>query len=318
MHFKEESMRDTMDSRIKILPHVSWGAIIAGAILAISLQFMLGLLGTGIGLVSANPEDGMNISAFGWGAAIWLALTFIISLFAGGFVASRLSANMANYAGALNSLVVWALVVGLNLFMAGAGISNVASSLTGMVGSAAEKINVNAPQAVTGVDFQDIEKEIDQLLQETDNEELKSTVQSEFESIKSAAKSAATEVLAKPGQAQEAIDTFTAQAKQSLQKINQEVEREDLAEMVSARTDMSEQEAQVAVERWEKRINDWSQNFEQKIDQAQDKALKQAQEVTDTSGTVALYAFFILLLGMIAAAFGGRAGTRRTKTELVE
>ncbi|MBC76028.1 MAG: hypothetical protein CME64_08420 [Halobacteriovoraceae bacterium] len=298
------------------LARVSWGAIIAGAILALAIQFMLGLLGAGIGLVSANPEEGMNFNALGWGTIIWMALTFFAALFIGGFVASRLSSNIQNFAGTLNSLVVWALVVGLNFAIAGSGFSKVATSLNNTVGLITSKVNVNAPiQEITNIDFQRMEQEITQLLEETDNEELKSLVKQEYQDIKNAAQSAATDILSRPGNFQQIVDQFISKAEQSLQQINQEVDREDIAQALSEKTDMSQQEAMAATDRWKNRIETWSQNFQTQLQEAKQGALKQAQQATDTAGSVALYAFFTLLLGLIATAFGGRLGTVRAKRE---
>lgn len=306
-----------IEKQNNILAHTSWGAIAAGAVLALAVQFMLGLLGVGIGFVSADVQDGLNMSAIGWGAGIWMALTFFISLFIGGYVASRLSHNVFKFAGSLNSLVVWALVVGLNLMIAGSGVSKVTGMFSNTISSAAKSINIDAPtQMISGINFQEMEEEIDQILRESDNEELKSLVQREYDDIKSSARSAASDVLRNPGNMSQIVQEFGDDAQRSLQQINQEVSREDLAEVVAAKSDMSEQEAQQAVTEWKNKIEDWSQNFQAKMNEAQDQVLMQAQEATESTGRAALYGFLALLLGMIAAFIGGRLGSSRSREEL--
>ncbi|MCO4753960.1 MAG: hypothetical protein KC478_05735 [Bacteriovoracaceae bacterium] len=297
------------------LPRVSWGAIFAGLVLALAVQFMLGLLGTGIGLVSANPQDGMNFSALGLGSIIWMALVFLVSLFVGGYVASRLSTNIKSFAGTINSLVVWTLVVGLNFAIAGSGVSKLATSLGSTFGMITDKVDIPF-EKVTNINFQEMEQEIDSLLEETDNEELKALVESEYEDIKQAAKTAASDVLARPGNFQEVVDEFTSTAQSSLNQINNELDRSDLAQVLSEKTDMSQQEAMAATERWKNKLENWSQNFETQLKDAKEGALKQAQEATDTAGSVALYGFFILLLGLITTAIGGRLGIKSTRKNL--
>ncbi len=55
-------------------------------------------------------------------------------------------------------------------------------------------------------------------------------------------------------------------------------------------------------------MGQWTKNFEAKFQKAKNKALMQAQEATQASGQAALYAFAILLLGMISSVIGGRVG----------
>ena len=53
---------------------ISWGAIFAGAIIAVATQLVLTLIGTAVGLATLNPETGQNPVAprselepgFGW------------------------------------------------------------------------------------------------------------------------------------------------------------------------------------------------------------------------------------------------------------
>src|SRR5919199_4079268 len=65
---------------------ISWGAVFAGAIIALATQIVLALIGMAIGLATLNPTTGASPSgtALGAGAAIWLVISSLISLFIGG------------------------------------------------------------------------------------------------------------------------------------------------------------------------------------------------------------------------------------------
>ena len=71
---------------------ISWGAIFAGAIIALATQLVLTLIGTAVGLATLNPETGQNPSGttLGIGAGVWLVISSLVSLFLGGYIAGRL------------------------------------------------------------------------------------------------------------------------------------------------------------------------------------------------------------------------------------
>ena len=50
-------------------PHsrLSWGAVLAGVVLAIAVQLVLGILGAGIGLSLVDPVEGTTPGAGGFG-----------------------------------------------------------------------------------------------------------------------------------------------------------------------------------------------------------------------------------------------------------
>src|SRR5690606_3927196 len=87
----------------------SWGALFAGATLAIATQMLLTLLGVAIGLVALGATEGASAEPFGIGAAIWWLLTGLISLFIGGLAAGRLSRAGYPIDGLLHGLLVWSV-----------------------------------------------------------------------------------------------------------------------------------------------------------------------------------------------------------------
>jgi hypothetical protein len=96
--------------RIPVAPRrVSWGAIFTGATAVIAVELLLNLFGAGVGAATINPQEGqLPGQGFAVGAVIWFALSWIISLFIGGWVVGILAERSSKLDGALNGFVTWA------------------------------------------------------------------------------------------------------------------------------------------------------------------------------------------------------------------
>jgi hypothetical protein len=79
-------------ARLRAAPAASWGAIFAGAFVAVSLSLVLLILGAGLGFASISPWSGRGLSAgaFTIASTIWLIVTQWLSAAAGGYIAGRL------------------------------------------------------------------------------------------------------------------------------------------------------------------------------------------------------------------------------------
>jgi hypothetical protein len=79
-------------ARLRAGPAASWGAILAGAVVAVSLSLILLVLGIGLGFASVSPRLDRGLSAGGFTVAgtIWLIVTQWLSAAAGGYIAGRL------------------------------------------------------------------------------------------------------------------------------------------------------------------------------------------------------------------------------------
>ena len=111
---------------------ISWGAILAGALVALATQLVLTLIGGAIGLATLDPAtgDSPNGATLGIGAAIWLVVSSLIALFVGGYVAGRLGGT---FNGWLHGLATWATVTALTLALlatAAGGLIGAASGLS--------------------------------------------------------------------------------------------------------------------------------------------------------------------------------------------
>src|SRR5437763_5645625 len=122
---------------------ISWGAIFAGAVVAIATQLVLALIGGAIGLATLSPTTGQSPSSttLGIGAAIWLVISSLISLFVGGYVAGRLGGT---FNGWLHGLATWATVTTLTLLLlatAAGGLVGAASGLGAFAVSNSDKMS---------------------------------------------------------------------------------------------------------------------------------------------------------------------------------
>ena len=127
--------------------HISWRAVLAGALIAVAVGAMLNLLGVALGAAAIDPYELTRGEAEGFtvGAGVWIAIANAVALFVGGFIASRAASHSDLHKGVLNGLAVWAVSFLLAILIAAATASgSVASSL----GGAAEA----APEAAMVVD----------------------------------------------------------------------------------------------------------------------------------------------------------------------
>ena len=149
---------ETSRSFDRPLARISWGAIFAGAIIALATQLVLTLIGTAVGLATLNPATGQNPTGttLGLGAAVWLAISSLVSLFLGGYVAGRLGGT---FNGWLHGLATWATVTMLTILLlttAAGGLIGTASGLANFAVSNSDRVSrTQLPPAV--------QQQIDQL-----------------------------------------------------------------------------------------------------------------------------------------------------------
>ncbi len=130
----------------------SWGAIIAGAVSAAALTFVLMLLGSGLGLAMVSPwtNQGAGITTFAVSAAIWMIVVQWLSAALGGYMTGRLRVKWVGlhtdetfFRDTAHGLLAWALATLLVVFLAG-------SSLTSAVGTGVRTASNIASGAAMG------------------------------------------------------------------------------------------------------------------------------------------------------------------------
>ena len=301
--------------RTAALKRVSWGAIFAGALVALVTGFVLNLLGLGVGLQAFDPaSDPDTLGGFGIGQGIWAIVSALASLFAGGWVAGRLAGMPRKIDGAIHGVVVWSLTTVLTLYLLTSGVGRIVSGVGGLIGSGLSAVGSGvaavAPQAVDyaqnelGVDVPDlstIQAEAEQLLRQTGDPDLQpGALAAEADAAQGDLEAGAQD--ANLGQA---IQNAFGRA----DGVVRDVDRDDLVNVVAARTGQSEAEARQTVAGWERQFSDARQTVSAEVDSLQTGAVSAAEDATDFLGTSALIGFLALVLGAAAAGFGGSVGS---------
>lgn len=124
------------------LNRLSWGAVLAGAIIALVLQLALNLLGVGIGIttLTADPHDPDDEAASFDDAAksalLWMGFTTLVSLFIGGWLAARMAGIPDGTDGMVHGLMVWGIVMIVTLILITTTFGRLFNGLTNMIGQA--------------------------------------------------------------------------------------------------------------------------------------------------------------------------------------
>jgi len=125
MHVQETSI--PVESRGSLGTRISWGAICSGVVIALSMEFLLTLLGAATGLSMSDRVSGRTIQN---GAFIYLALTIFASLFVGGVVTSLLTGGENKQEAVISGFVMWGVAFIAMLFLGSAGVQGGANVLT--------------------------------------------------------------------------------------------------------------------------------------------------------------------------------------------
>ncbi|QNE30764.1 hypothetical protein F1C10_01435 [Sphingomonas sp. NBWT7] len=267
---------------------ISWGAIFAGVVIAIAVQLLLGILGTGIGLSMVDPSDGTTPGAagFGIGAGIYWLVTTILALGAGGYAAARVSGVTERFDAMVHGLVVWGVTLILTLYLltsAVGGIIGGAFRTVGTVaGAAGATVGAAAPQVaqVAGVSAADVREQASAYLSDAPSDPAQMTPEQ-----------AQTEVAKRlPALARGGTDGARAE--------------NEIVDIVAAQRKIPRDQAQAQVTR-----------AKAQFVQAKNETVKDAKVATDkVAGAAAGTSFVIvlaLLVGAVAAAFGAGAAARR-------
>lgn len=278
--------------RTGFVKRISWGAIFAGVVVALVIELGLGILGLGIGLGVINPAtEQAPFAGVGIGAGIWFAISTVIALFAGGWVAGKMAGYPRSTTGFLHGMVMWGLATLLSFYFMTTAIGMLVSGVAGVIGRGlslvATGIQTVAPQAMqqgqqalqqSGISLDAITQQGRELLgqgggavTEQQNQEFAQALQRLF---------------ANPQQ-------FSAQ------------DRETVINLLVQRTNMNRTEAETRVDQW---ITQYYQ-ARQTAQQVQQGALQTTEEAFGAISRAAIWAFIGMLLGAIAAGFGGALGS---------
>src|SRR5690349_676826 len=263
---------------------VSWAAVIAGGVAALALTLLLVALGSGIGLSSVSPWSSSNPSAttFTVLAAVWLIIVQWLSSGLGGYLAGRLRTRWTTlhtdevfFRDTAHGFLAWALASIIVAAFATSSVSSAVSSAGRAISSVAGSAASTATQAAANQPSSSSDYFLDTLFRKDQPDPNASPQDARAEAARILARSIADGNL-DPN------------------------DRTYLSKLVSARTGISQQDA-------EKRVDDGMRQ----VQAAEDKAKAAAETARKASAKASFYLFFSMLIGAFIASAAGALGGRQ-------
>ncbi|MGE0748198.1 MAG: hypothetical protein AB7K86_23255, partial [Rhodospirillales bacterium] len=283
--------------------YVDWGAIFAGAVFAAALSFLMLAFGAAIGLTLTSPHrgEGASLTAIAVVSALWLLWVQVSSFAAGGYVTGRLRRRLfegtpheADMRDGLHGLVVWGIGALAAMLLAASTIAGAARTGAEVAATAASGIAAGAMTAAGGAAAAASGQSgpSGQGAQSSPADPFGYTVDLMF---RSDAQPAPGDTAASR---QEAVRILAAGAASG--SIPQE-DRAYLARIVSARTGLSQPEA-------EARVNEVIAQARATAQAAEEKAREAADQARKAAILVAFLSAASLLVGAAAAWWAARLG----------
>jgi hypothetical protein len=273
---------EIMESRVDIVTAsggVSWRAILGGAVVMAAIGFVLTALGAGFGLSSLSPWPGQGASATSFAilGGAWLIIVQWLSTGIGGYIAGRLGSRSAvlhvheiAFRDTARGVIAWATALVITATLLASGISSllggavqgaanvVASAAQGTAQGAAQNAGSGTPSGYL----------VDTLFRKSTPDATANPQEAQGEATRIIATGLRNGDIA-PG------------------------DRTYLAQLVAARTGLSQDEAQKRVDE----VVAQAKQAEQKVREAADAARKAARNI----------AFFIAFSSLIGAFIAGVA-----------
>jgi hypothetical protein len=275
---------------------VSWGAVFAGAVVAIAIGLMLNALGAGVGAttIDATARGTPSASNFGIGAAIWVLVSNLIGLAAGGYVAARLSGTSDNTDGTLHGLAVWGTTFLISAVLLGNLVAGIASTVTTGTSNLLGGVAQGAGSAASAVGQQAANR--------VDTGTLQSVTQATVNRVQGALSGTGGDPATMSSDQRKAEIGTLVTRRVTDGNLSQQ-DRDHLNQLVAAEYGISPQEAQQRVQQAEQQATQAAQRAEE--------TARRAADATATGASTAAFAIFAtMLLGAIASVLGARRGTR--------
>ena len=140
------------DARTILINKISWGAVLAGVVVALVAQLILNMIGIGIGASTLDPgggaADNPTATGFSIGAAIWWTLSGVLAALAGGYAAGRLAGKPKELTASWHGLTAWALTTLIVFYLLTSTLGSVIGGAYRTVTNAAGNIASTAGGAV--------------------------------------------------------------------------------------------------------------------------------------------------------------------------
>ncbi|MEE3664468.1 CAP-Gly protein [Brenneria sp. g21c3] len=332
-------------NELHVAKKISWGSIIGGVITVLAVSLLLSTLGTSLGFSMVDPLSDNPVNGAGSTVLVWSAISIIISLAAGAFIAGRLAAMD----GLIHGFLVWAtaLIVAAVLGTAvlggamkatgnalgsvasltGNAISGVGSAVGGglqglanMGGQAFDNLNLD-----TKMQPETVSNDVAAALRKSNIASLQPEyMQTQLEGAKNEITEAVKEIALNPSNSDAIIQSLTDKLKKRGEALSKDVDRASVTKALSENTNMTQDEVNKTVDNLiaakdksvqvvNQRLNDVQANIEQAKQQYADlkqKAREEAAAAASALAHAALWSFFALLIGAIVSALAGLWGVK--------
>jgi hypothetical protein len=270
-------------------PRISWGAVLAGAVVGVAAGLSLNILGAAVGasVVDAVGQETPDARTLGIVGGIWLIVANLIGLAIGGYVAARLSGTADATDSILHGLSVWAVGVLIAAALTGnllaGAASTVSQGVSAIAGGASEVVG-EAAGAVAGP-----------MAERVDPRQVIERAQS---ALRTGGDPAAM--------------TSEQRGAEIAQLLTQRVtrgeldggQRQRLSALVAAEYGIAPEEA-------ERRLQQVEAQATATLREAEQRAREAADAAATGAAVAAYWLFAALLFGAIAAVIGARLGARR-------
>ncbi len=307
----------------------AWGAIFAGAVVALATFLALALLGLGIGVVDIDPRAADPVETSLLGTGIYVFVAQLVALGAGGFVAGRLAGVLHTLGSALHGATVWGLTTLAAAWLATSAatglfalVGNTATTALSGASSAAQAVipdDLSLPDLSAGsIGFEDLPDGVQATLeengitpgnfQEEAREAFRAVVsEGEQAAARESVISTARDVVANSGDAGAEIAELTDTLFGAGGILGEE-DRQEAISVMEERFGIAEEEAIAYLDQVQARAEDLQQQAEAAVEEARLRALEAAETAAQAVQTAGITGFIASLIGLIAAAAGAIAG----------
>ena len=282
---------------------ISWGAVFAGALVALLTLTLLNMLFYGIGISTINTASEQNpVAGLGVGTLIATVISNLVALFLGGYVAGKLAGTPRRFPSLMHGVLTWALLTIFTFYLATTAIGSLVSGVTGTLGSALSAATSGVSSAVSAVPSGAAPDSPQGAANALNQIPGLSNVQGQIDQLLNQAG------VQNPQQASQQLVRTAVNTVQSGESLTSEATQQEFTNVISQNSDLSQQEIQ-------QQVGEFTQNAQQQLDQAQQQAAETAQTAANAVGTASIIAFFVLLIGAGVAAAGSAFGSPKDAEE---
>lgn len=317
----------------------AWSSVLAGVVTAIAVSIVMAMFGMALDFAVVDPTSNDPMAGMGWAFGIWSAISVIVSLAGGGFVAGMLAGRR----GLMHGFLVWALVLFIAAFFSGIAVSSAVKMLgsaVGAVGSGAADVvstmGKTSAQAISGafselqhnISDQDVDRlheNIDDILRDTGIKTLQpGYIKQQMREAGSDLRKALYQISLKPSDSDQILSNFLDKEKARLQSLSQNVDKEAAVNALMQARDISRPEAETLVDNAIRAYDQSLDKIKATLSDAQEQvqeakayvkemteqARQKADAITSAVSGAALIAGIALIVGALITMYAGAYGVR--------